>query len=464
MTSVRPLPPADEPAWRGLWRGYLDFYETELPEEVYAASFARLIDPAVADYHGLIALGGAGGRSGSRITSSTATAGRLENICYLQDLYVAPEARGAGAGRALIEAVYAAADAAGRAERLLADRGIQHHRPAALRPGGHRHAASSSIAAEAPGAPPPPRLPRALRARRLRRAAAAMPEITSVRFAAATLPRGVARSNRDLAEDFLELTFALESGETLAGLLRYETPIRVYMRSPDLAAYRPDLAALLARLRDEAGIDIAETGDPAAAQIQIEAVPAAQITRVFPTAACFIVPGETDWQGFLRRPPGRPHPLVGAGDAGARRDLPAARHHAAGRARLPERGDHPGARAGQRPLPAAGLDLERRQLPRSRHALRHADPARALPAGARAAAWPREVAAALPRAARPREPPGARQAAPRRASRNRASGPAPSRRRCRATRRAPSGWGRRRSPPRSPPRCARSTTGSASRC
>ena len=37
------------------------------------------------------------------------------------------------------------------------------------------------------------------------------------------------------------------------------------------------------------------------ADLQIEAVPAAQISRVFPTAACFIVPGETDWRGFLRR-------------------------------------------------------------------------------------------------------------------------------------------------------------------
>ena len=32
-------------------------------------------------------------------------------------------------------------------------------------------------------------------------------------------------------------------------------------------------------------------------------MPAAQITRVFPTAACFIVPGETDWRGFMRRRP-----------------------------------------------------------------------------------------------------------------------------------------------------------------
>ncbi len=128
-------------------------------------------------------------------------------------------------------------------------------------------------------------------------------EITSVRFPAVILPRGVARSNLELAEDFIDLTFELESGEQLDHLLRYETPIRIYLRSPGLAAYRPDLTALLARIRAEAGIDIAETDDPNAAQIQIEAVPAHQIARIFPTAACFIVPGETDWQGFLARRP-----------------------------------------------------------------------------------------------------------------------------------------------------------------
>lgn len=125
--------------------------------------------------------------------------------------------------------------------------------------------------------------------------------ITSVRFGQAILPKGVAQSNADLVEDFLELTFQLENGEKLPHLLRYETPVRVYLSSPALADYRPDLAALLARLRAEAGIDIAETTDPAAAQIFIEAVPAAQIARVFPSAACFIVPGERDWKGFMRR-------------------------------------------------------------------------------------------------------------------------------------------------------------------
>ena len=134
--------------------------------------------------------------------------------------------------------------------------------------------------------------------------ACAAPErepIDSVRFAATKQPTGVARPNADLAEDFLELTFALESGERLERLLRYEAPVRVHIASRALEPYRRDVEALLARLRAEAGIDIALTDDPGRAQLRLEGVPQARIARVFPTAACFIVPGERSWRGFLRR-------------------------------------------------------------------------------------------------------------------------------------------------------------------
>ncbi len=113
MTEIRPLRREDEAEWRRLWRGYLDFYETELPEAVYASSFARLTDPEVRDYHGLLAV--ADGRPVGLVHYIFHRHGwQIEDVCYLQDLYVDPEARGTGAGRRLIEAVYAAADAAGR--------------------------------------------------------------------------------------------------------------------------------------------------------------------------------------------------------------------------------------------------------------------------------------------------------------------------------------------------------------
>ena len=114
MTGVRPLEPGDGPVWRLLWRDYLAFYATELPEAVYAASFARLTDPGVRDYAGLLAT-----REGAPVGLAHYIFHRhgwhVADVCYLQDLYVMPEARGTGAGRALIEAVYAEADAAGAA-------------------------------------------------------------------------------------------------------------------------------------------------------------------------------------------------------------------------------------------------------------------------------------------------------------------------------------------------------------
>jgi GNAT superfamily N-acetyltransferase len=115
MIRIRSLEVADEPAWRALWHAYLAFYETELPEEVYRSSFARLIDADVTDYHGLVAEDG-GVAVGLAHYIFHRHGWRLEEVCYLQDLFVAPAARGKGVGRALIEGVYAAADAAGRPE------------------------------------------------------------------------------------------------------------------------------------------------------------------------------------------------------------------------------------------------------------------------------------------------------------------------------------------------------------
>ena len=125
--------------------------------------------------------------------------------------------------------------------------------------------------------------------------------VHSVRFPSQSMPRGVTRSNATLAEDFIDLTFALESGQPLTRLLRYEGAIRVAMPSPLLAPYQRDLQDLLRRLQREAGISISLVSDPASAQIHIEAVPAREIQRVYPGAACFIVPGETNWDDFRRK-------------------------------------------------------------------------------------------------------------------------------------------------------------------
>ena len=113
MIEVRPLRVEDAAAWRELWRGYLAFYETELPEAIYRTAFERLTSPGEPDYQGLLAL-----RDGEPVGLAHFIFHRhgwqIEDVCYLQDLFVAPEARGLGAGRALIAAVFDAADAAGR--------------------------------------------------------------------------------------------------------------------------------------------------------------------------------------------------------------------------------------------------------------------------------------------------------------------------------------------------------------
>jgi len=110
--TIRPPVAADRPRWAELWRAYLAFYETELPPATVETAFARLTDPGVTDYAGLIAETG-DGPAGLVHYITHRHGWRVENVVYLQDLYVAPAVRGAGIGRALIEAVYAAADAAG---------------------------------------------------------------------------------------------------------------------------------------------------------------------------------------------------------------------------------------------------------------------------------------------------------------------------------------------------------------
>lgn len=108
---VRPLEPDDHVEWLPLWRGYLDFYETEVPAAVTDATWKRILDPA-GSIRGLCAV------VEDRLVGFAhylfhPVTWAIADRCYLEDLFVDPAARGHGAGRALIRAVYAAADAAG---------------------------------------------------------------------------------------------------------------------------------------------------------------------------------------------------------------------------------------------------------------------------------------------------------------------------------------------------------------
>jgi len=107
-------------------------------------------------------------------------------------------------------------------------------------------------------------------------------------FASST-PAAPIRSNNDLALDFIELSFRMESGRELARLTRFEGPISLRVTGNPPATLGPDLKRLMSRLRNEAQINISYTTNPAA-NITVEAVSRSDIRKVLPQAACFVAP------------------------------------------------------------------------------------------------------------------------------------------------------------------------------
>jgi GNAT superfamily N-acetyltransferase len=109
--TIRDAAPGDEAAWRGLWQGFLDHYDVTLPDETTAFTWARLMDPANALNARLAILGGS--VAGFAIHQHHPSTWVMGDDCYLEDLFVAPRARGGGIGRALIEDLISVARARG---------------------------------------------------------------------------------------------------------------------------------------------------------------------------------------------------------------------------------------------------------------------------------------------------------------------------------------------------------------
>ena len=107
--QLRPLELSDKERWLELWTGYLNFYESALTEEQTELTWQRLHDPLF-NMYGLVAVldGKVIGIAHYLFRPSTWAA---SDYCYLEDLFVDEEVRGAGAGRSLIDAVIAAARA-----------------------------------------------------------------------------------------------------------------------------------------------------------------------------------------------------------------------------------------------------------------------------------------------------------------------------------------------------------------
>lgn len=103
MVEIVPLEDRHKPEWLPLWKGYQRFYEVDIDGETTDLTWRRLMDPSEPMFVlGAFADGRLVGIVHFLFHRSTWTTG---DYCYLQDLFTAPDARGAGAGRALIAAV-----------------------------------------------------------------------------------------------------------------------------------------------------------------------------------------------------------------------------------------------------------------------------------------------------------------------------------------------------------------------
>jgi GNAT superfamily N-acetyltransferase len=110
---IRPLTQTDLAVWTQLWRGYLDFYDTQLSEAQYALTWARIHDPAEPQF-GYVADVGTTSEGLVHIIFHR-SGWTAAPSCYLQDLYVNPAVRGTQVGKALIDHALRVAHAAGSA-------------------------------------------------------------------------------------------------------------------------------------------------------------------------------------------------------------------------------------------------------------------------------------------------------------------------------------------------------------
>ena len=107
--KIRPLAKADYDEWRALWISYLEFYETSLTAEVIDENFSRFIDNDQTRQNALVA------ESTDELVGLVhyifhLDTWAIQEICYLQDLFVIPRNRGKKIGQLLIEGVYKRAD------------------------------------------------------------------------------------------------------------------------------------------------------------------------------------------------------------------------------------------------------------------------------------------------------------------------------------------------------------------
>lgn len=114
----------------------------------------------------------------------------------------------------------------------------------------------------------------------------------------AVVTTGPSRSNAEIAHDFLDLEFRMESGRAIPNFSRFEGPITIRLTGDVPPTAPAEMSHLINRFRTEAGLPVsfAQPGDNAS--ITIEFQPRAQMAKVVPMAACFVVPRVQSWAEY----------------------------------------------------------------------------------------------------------------------------------------------------------------------
>ncbi|QIQ22423.1 GNAT family N-acetyltransferase [Zophobihabitans entericus] len=104
MITIRFAQPKDEATWCELWDGYCRFYQTQLAEEITQQTWQRILSPNSSLFCRMILVKNKPVgfalyvlHEGSWVTKP---------ICYLEDLFVTPEHRGKGLGKALLDDLF----------------------------------------------------------------------------------------------------------------------------------------------------------------------------------------------------------------------------------------------------------------------------------------------------------------------------------------------------------------------
>ncbi|MGJ5619240.1 GNAT family N-acetyltransferase [Sulfitobacter sp. MF3-043] len=102
--TVRPVAAQDRSAWDILYQGYATFYKVDQTADMRDRVFGWLMD-ASHETSGLVAQDAQGKLIGLTHYRPFASPLRAATSCFLDDLFVDPDARGSGAAQALINGV-----------------------------------------------------------------------------------------------------------------------------------------------------------------------------------------------------------------------------------------------------------------------------------------------------------------------------------------------------------------------